>query len=291
MNSTDAPKLHGPAAVLLADARFEPVSAGRRSEVWRATFDDDRADLAVKKAASSFDDGVDAGAARAEAVTLLHAEAARLAWVTEHLAGRGLGVPSLEVAPEADDSDPVLVTGWLDGTVDPRLLRSPELAVQAFARGLASLHEASRRIDLDACPYDASLEARLAAAEARVSAGLVDTASLADPYSRYSPSELLDRVRQMAAACKAPDSADRVLLHGDLCVSNIIFDPAYGGTVGAIDWAWAGVGDRHQDLAVTARSLVRNFSGEVLPDFFSAYGLEEPDLLRIETYVLLEELF
>lgn len=292
-----APSLHGEAAQRLAGAVFEPVSSGRRSRVFKAGFDGDRPALAVKVAAPAGpgpDDaptGPEPAAVRREAVELIHAEAQRLVWLHDTLHGRGLAAPELVVVPEPDDPDPILVTAWLEGTVDPRLMRTPEVAVENFGRALASLHEASRRIDLDTCPYDASLDARIDAAAARVEAGLVDTSGLEDPYDHYTPGELLDRVRHMAAATSSLDAADRVLVHGDLCVSNIIFDPAYSTTVGAIDWAFAGVGDRHQDLAVTARSLSRNLSGEVLPDFFAAYGLAEPDLLRIETYVTLEELF
>lgn len=305
MTDAAGPELHGRAADTLAGARFEPVSSGRRSRVWRARFDDDRADLAVKAPAVTFDasagdpaddrasdasDPADA-AARAEAVSLVHAEAARLAWVIEHLAGRGLGTPELVVAPDPGDPDPVLVTTWLEGTVDPRMLRSPEIAVESFGRALASLHEASRRIDLDACPFDASLDAQIDRAAARVDAGLVDTTRLDDPYDHYTPRGLLETVRRMADATTPPGPDDRVLCHGDLCVTNLVFDPAYSTTVGALDWAFAGFGDRHHDLAVTARSLARNLSGEVLPDFFAAYGLSHPDLLRIETYVALDELF
>lgn len=290
MSPQGGPDLHGPAATVLADAAFEPVASGRRSRVWRATFPDDRGDLAVKMAAPAPPVG-EGGGGHAEAVAAIHAEAERLVWLTEALHGRGLAVPGLVVVPEPGDRQPILVTSWLEGTVDPRLLRSPEVAVENFGRALASLHEAARRIDLDACPFDASLERQLARAQERVDRGLVDPGGFAHPYDHYTPAELLDRVRQMAEAASGPAAEDRVLVHGDLCVTNIVFDPAYSTTVGALDWGFAGVGDRHQDLAITARSLARNFSGEVLPDFFAAYGLEHPDLLRIETYVTLEELF
>lgn len=287
MSRDAGPDLHGEASRLLAGAAFEPVTSGRRARVWRASFADGRGDVAVKTAAP----GAAADPVRAEAVALIHAETERIAWLADTLHDRGLATPELVVAPEAGDDDPILVTSWLEGTIDPRLMRSPEVAVENFGRALASLHEASRRIDLDACPFDASLERRLEQAAVRVERGLVDTSRLEDPYDHYTATELLDRVRQMAEAASGPDTVDRVLVHGDLCVSNIVFDPAYSTTVGAIDWAFAGVGDRHQDLAITARSLTRNLSGEVLPDFFAAYGLSHPDLLRIETYVTLEELF
>lgn len=287
----EPPVLHGAARESLRDARFVPVASGHRSRVWRASYDDDRADLAVKTVPPRHDGPAPAAAFRAETVALIHAEADRLAWVTEHLAGRGVPVPELVVAPEAGDPDPILVTTWVEGTVDPRMVRSPEVAVELFARTLASLHEASRRIDLDACPFDASLDHLLDHAADRIDRGLVDTSRLEDPYDRYTPTELLDRVHQMATTAAAPGAEDRVLVHGDLCVTNVVLDPAYSTAAGVIDWAHAGVGDRHQDLAITARSLARNLSGEVLPDFFDAYGLSDPDLLRIETYAALEELF
>lgn len=291
MNGHALPSLHGAALGHLAGAVWEPITSGRRSQVWRGSFADDRADVALKMAAPEASDRYDGASERAEAVALVHAEAERLVWITEHLSGRGLGVPGIVALPEVGDPDPILITTWLEGTVDPRLMRSPEIAVESFGRALASLHEASRRIDLDDCPFDASIASRLEQAAERVERGLVDTAVLEHPFNRYTADELLDRVRQMADACSDPAPADRVLVHGDLCVTNIVFDPAYSATVGALDWAFAGLGDRHQDLAITARSLSRNLSGEVLPDFFAAYGLGEPDLLRIETYVTLEELF
>lgn len=290
MTTPAEPTLHGEAVRVLSGGRFQAVASGRRSMVWRVEFDDGRPTLALKQATPAGFDGATVESHR-EAVSLIQEESARLVWVDATLHGRGVATPAPVVLPDADDPDPLLVTAWLEGTTDPRLMRSPEVAVENFARATASLHAASRRVDLSTCGFDASLGARIDAAARRVEAGLVDTSTLEDPFNRYTPRELLDRVRQMASACAEPGDDDRVFVHGDLCVSNIIFDPAYSTTVGAVDWAFAGVGDRHQDLAITARSLSRNLSGEVLPDFFAAYGLAEPDLMRIETWVLLEELF
>lgn len=287
MSTAAHPAWHGEAESVLRDARVESRASGRRSQVWRATFDDGRPSLAVKLPVTAGRTDAEAG----EAARLVHDEASRLAWLAEHVPVRGLAIPEVVVAPEPDDPSPILVTTWLAGEVDPRLLSSPGVAVVAFGRALAVLHDASRSLDLDGCPFDASLATHLGAAARRVDDGLVDTAALDDPFDRYEATDLLERARRLAGVTRAPDATDRVLVHGDLCVSNLLLDPGSGTAVGAVDWAWAGVGDRHLDLAVTARSLARNFSGEVLPDFFAAYGELDPDPLRLEAYALIEELF
>ena len=88
----------------------------------------------------------------------------------------------------------------------------------------------------------------------------------------------------------AVHEADQVLVHGDFCVTNLLVDPATAAATGVLDWGRCGIGDRHLDLAVTARSVVRNFGGEALPGFFAAYGESHPDPLRLEFYALLDEL-
>ncbi len=284
---TDKPLIPTALAALLAGANFERQEGGQRASVWHVTFDDDRPDLAIKTA---IDDQAASAERHRESRMLMSQEIARLEWLSKDATISGLNFPTVVIVYDADGAQPMLVTSWMDGTTDPRLLRSPSQAMEVIGRALASLHEGSRRIDLSTCPFDSSLDALLDRAEQRVNAGLVGTNALRDPFDHFTPADLLAKARQLASSTRPMEDADRVLVHGDLCISNIIFDPQYSTVVGAVDWAHAGVGDRHYDLAVTARSMARNFSGEVLPDLFVAYGLDEPDLVRIEAYALIEEL-
>ena len=48
--------------------------------------------------------------------------------------------------------------------------------------------------------------------------------------------------------------------------------------------------DRYLDLAVVARQLANRVSPHALGPFFAAYGLDAPDLHRIDFYLLLDEL-
>lgn len=131
---------------------------------------------------------------------------------------------------------------------------------------------------------------RTSRVDERVAAGLVDGSRFEDVFARYTPGELAERLRKLADAAAVPEPEDRVLVHGDLCVSNLLVDPNGGAPLGVVDWAFAGVGDRHLDLAIAARSLARNFGGECLPSLFAAYGGFDPDPIRLELYALAEEL-
>lgn len=285
---SDAPILvSAHVAEVLSGARWEAVASGRRAAVWRCTFSDGRPTVAVKAASS---EGTPSAAGRAEAEALLRDEAAVLGWMAEPFAELGIAVPAVVAGPSPDDRAPALVTTWLDGEPDLRFLGSATLAAESFGRALATLHGASRHVDLERCPADDSLTAHLERIDRRIAAGLVDASRFEDVFARYAPDELAERLHKLADVAVEPGPDDRVFLHGDLCASNLLVDPNSGTPLGLVDWPFAGVGDRHLDLAITARSLVRNFGGECLPSFFAAYGDFDPDPIRLEVYALAEEL-
>ena len=73
---------------------------------------------------------------------------------------------------------------------------------------------------------------------------------------------------------------ENVLLHGDFCLPNIIFD---GGKLsGYIDLGGGGIGDRHVDLFWGAWTLNFNLHTEKYRDiFFDAYGRDKIDEERL----------
>lgn len=276
----------GEAAHLLDGARWTAVTSGANTLVWRCTFGDGRAPVVVKAARSGMGERADEASAQA-----VRGEADRLGWLAAHVELSSLRLPEVVLAPAPDDPAPLLITRWIDAEADLRLLGSAVTVARIYGQALAEIHGALGAADLDVCPFDASLTERLTRLEHRVADGLVDPTRFGEPFDRYTPAELLVRINRMAEVARDPEPADRVLLHGDLCVTNLLVDVPAESPVAAVDWAWAGVGDRHQDLAITARSLLRNFGGESLPTFFAAYGGFDPDPLRIELYSISEELF
>ena len=90
--------------------------------------------------------------------------------------------------------------------------------------------------------------------------------------------------------------------HGDYCFPNVILRESSGeqgfptdgpglALSGFVDCGRAGVADPYQDLALCARSVVRNLGAEWVPVFFAEYGLSVVDQERIDFYTLLDEFF
>lgn len=171
------------------------------------------------------------------------------------------------------------VPGW--EASDERWHDDPTLMVDALAAGLRQIHA----LDIRDCPFDQRLAAKLAEAKRRVLAGAVDESDFEPQYLGCSASVLYE---ELLATC--PMEEDLVFTHGDYCLPNVLLDD--GGVTGFIDWGWAGVADRYQDLALAVRSLGYNLGDARWGErFLRAYGLKDVDRERMRFYVLLDEFF
>ncbi len=124
----------------------------------------------------------------------LHREAERLRW-----AARYTPVPRV-LGEGTDETGYWLHTAALPGrsAVDARWRADPETAVRAIAHGLRSLHD---RVPLDDCPFEWSVETRLATA---------------------APSEA--GIHEAWRCAGNPPPIDRlVVCHGDACAPNTYY--------------------------------------------------------------------
>jgi len=156
---------------------------------------------------------------------------------------------------------------------------SPPQIVGIMAMALRSLHEVS----IAECPFDHRLGERIAAAQNRVSLGLVDEADFDDERQGRIASDVLAELLSTL-----PETCDLVVTHGDACLPN--FMAAGSNFTGFIDCGRLGVSDRYQDLALSARSIASNLGQMWVEPFFREYGVE-PDHQRIAFYCLLDEFF
>jgi len=203
-------------------------------------------------------------------------EAARLAW----LAGRGLPCPEV-VAHESDGERSFLLMTALPGddlVTAATLL--PEGRVEILASALNTLHS----LDIGSCPFDHRLDNRLATAEARLQAGLVDETDFDEARLGKSAFFLFDELQRLR-----PEAENLVVAHGDACLPN--FMTADGRFSGYIDCCRLGVADRYQDIALACRSVSYNLGEEFVRLFLNAYGLSIIDPERVEYYQLLDEFF
>ena len=208
----------------------------------------------------------------------LIAEQQRLIWLQDRLP-----VPTV-LAFSHDDEKTYLLISAIAGLMsfDDHFNHHVSTIVRLLAEGLRLIHN----IDVHDCPFDARLTHKLALAEQRTSAGLVDEADFDDERKGMHAGELLKQLVK-----SQPTTEDIVFTHGDYCLPNVLIDPVHLRLSGFIDWGRAGIADRYQDLALAARSIVHNFGEQWVSLFWEIYGLETVDPAKIAFYQLLDEFF
>ncbi len=234
----------------------------------------------------------------------LDAEVAALSWLAQRdLGPRPVEPPSqsvlatLPALPAVDGLAPSTAAGthWYDRTRWYRRLSGwpadgPENQVQG-AGLLEGLGRALRRLhDL---PVDASLPVvglaeLLDDAAVRVAAGAVDPEQFAPARRRLEPQRLLDQLRALEPVLERRRPVKAVVTHGSCRLGAVWLERTE--PTGFIGAARLAVADPYRDLGAMARSLAAVFGAEGLPGFFSAYGLTDPDPIRLEFHALLDEL-
>ncbi|MEU8102298.1 aminoglycoside 3'-phosphotransferase [Nonomuraea muscovyensis] len=204
----------------------------------------------------------------------LRAEAERLVW-----AGRWARVPRvLELGADAEGE--WLVTAPVPGrsAVDPRWLAEPATAVVAIGRGLRLFHDA---LPVAECPFDWSVERRLAQADERIARG-------SGPAEWFAEHRHLDPEQARARIGEPPPIDRLVVCHGDACAPNTLVADD-GGFAAHVDLGSLGVADRWADLAVAAWSTEWNYGPGYADLVYESYGVV-PDRERIAYYRLLWDL-
>ncbi|RPE78182.1 kanamycin kinase [Frondihabitans sp. PhB153] len=182
----------------------------------------------------------------------LRAEEERLRWARSFTP-----VPTVLASGRDPDAD-WLVTQGLPGrsAVDARWRAEPERAVAALGTGLRRLHDG---LPVDECPFDWSVETRLARSE---------KATTKDPaLLPFGPVPSVDRL---------------VVCHGDPCAPNTLITDD-GSWAGHVDLDALGVADRWADIAVATMSLGWNYGPGWDDVFLQAYGVK-PDAQRTAFY-------
>ncbi len=215
--------------------------------------------------------------ATGESATELAGEAARLEWL-----GRYLPVPRvLKCAASPGET-------WLAMTAVPGITAFEWLeanpgrqreAVTTIADRLRALHA----IPTDVCPFDSTYPLRLVEARRRMETGLVDVSQFDGEHEGWMPEQVWDELTALPAF-----TPDLVVTHGDCTLDNILIED--GRVTGCIDLGLAGIADRWQDLAILWSDL-GEFDADLQQHFLTAYGIAEPDRLKIKFHLSLYEFF
>ncbi|WP_374312851.1 phosphotransferase [Microbacterium sp.] len=180
----------------------------------------------------------------------LAGEAERLTWASAFTR-----VPHV-LEEGSDATHEWLVTQALPGrsAVAPRWIAEPAAAVRAVGEGLRALHEA---LPVEHCPFDWSVPARIANAEAR-------------------------GIRVPDALRDAPPIDRLVVCHADACCPNTLIGED-GRWLAHVDLGQLGAGDRWADIAVASMSTEWNYGPGWDDALIEAYGVD-PDRPRLSYY-------
>jgi len=255
---------------VLAHRQLERVTAGMSAAaVWRCTREGEST-LYLKTALTS-------------AAMALDGEAARLEWMR----ASGLPVPAVHAYLKTEAAEYLLLdeVAGVDAS-EQRWQSVAARVIAALAIGLRRLHQTS----ITECPFDQRVAGQIEEAGARMVSGRVDIDDFDEIRTGRSASDLFAEL-----VATRPSGEDLVFTHGDYCVPNIILrhtEPEGDVTVaGFVDCGRAGVADRHQDLALAARSITYNFGEQWVAPFFKLYGDPTPDPEKLAFYTLLDEFF
>lgn len=202
----------------------------------------------------------------------LRDEAARLRW----LAGR-VTVPEVLASAAEGDREWLLMTA-LAGT-NAAAARAPvSVKVRVVAHALRTLHA----IDASTCPFDESLDTKIARAADNVRQDLVETAHFDEENLGRSAAGLFSEMLS-----KRPAFEDLVVTHGDACLPNVMLDG--NRFSGFVDCTRAGRADRYQDLALACRSIEGDLGAQWVAPFLRHYDPDPIDRERLAFYRLLDE--
>lgn len=197
---------------------------------------------------------------------------------TQWLASHGVRVP--ETVGYHNDGDRVAwLTTAVPGTSAADSTLPPFELARLFGRALRALHA----LPVDACPFDETIQARLAIARRDIDAGRVDPDQFDDRNAGVSPDEVFRRLTQ------SPPVEDLVVAHGDAALNNMLIGPGY--TIGFVDCGRAGRADRYLDLAVTANYIAEIYGEKWIRPFAKAYGETEWQDDKARYFLDLYELF
>ncbi|MCE4553589.1 APH(3') family aminoglycoside O-phosphotransferase [Pelomonas cellulosilytica] len=254
-----------PSLAALADARWRRDLVGEAGAAVYRVQRRGQPDLYLKQA-------------RGEAAQALVDELARLQWLADFM-------PTAPLRHfEFYGRKAWLLTQAVPGrTAYEWLQQAPERTLQivaALVDALLRLHA----LPAAQCPFQSTLEGRLAQAHARLEAGLIDVDDFDDVRAGWTANDVWRALQRLS-----PEAIDPVVTHGDYSLDNILLDERLQLT-GLIDVGRLGVADRYQDLAILWNCL-GEFGPQAQQALFPAYGIPKPDRRRLDFYLCLDECF
>jgi len=178
----------------------------------------------------------------AEQQGVLQAERDRLQWA------RANGIPTAELLDWSTNNEwACLLTSTVHGVLANRL---PADGLWQAWPSITTILQQLHALPADDCPFVRGLSEMFALAEDVVARGAVNPQFLPREVRHLPPAELLTQLRSEQQERLVEEEADLVVCHGDLCLPNVMVDPATRCVTGLIDLGRLGRADRYADIAL-----------------------------------------
>lgn len=217
---------------------------------------------------------------------VLQAERDRVHWATAN------GVPTAQVLDFATNSEwACLLTSAVPGVPADRL---PATALWQSWPSVTSALRRLHSLPTDDCPFDRGLSQMFAVADDIVGRGVTNPQFLPAAVRHVPATEVLQQLRSEQQQRLVEEEADLVVCHGDLCLPNVIVDPATHVVTGLIDLGRLGRADRYVDIALLLANSRGTWTDEtqaIAADnlFADGYGITL-DATRRQFYLCLDGL-
>jgi streptomycin 3"-kinase len=221
-----------------------------------------------------------------ERSTELAAERDRNVWLND------TAIPCARVLDwRKSDAGACLVTRAVEGApaseLDAPALRRAWPSVVRVVRALHAL-------PVDRCPFDRGLGQMMSWAVASVAEGRVVVEFLPVSLQRTPPPRILEQIKAELPMRRTQERAGLAVCHGDLCLPNILVDPATGEVAGLIDLGRLGTADPYGDLALLIATARETWSDEAMAreaeEALAEIYRTELDPERLDFYLRLDPL-
>lgn len=174
--------------------------------------------------------------------SVLEAERDRLCWAS------GNGIPTAQVLDWATSNEwACLLTSAVPGVPADQL---PAAALWQAWPSITTTLRQLHSLPTGDCPFDRGLSEMFARAGDVVGRGATNPQFLPAEVRHIPATEVLRQLRSEEQQRLVEEEADLVVCHGDLCLPNVIVDPATHLVTGLIDLGRLGRADRYADIAL-----------------------------------------
>ena len=206
----------------------------------------------------------------------LTSEYEKLKWLNDKLS-----VPRITLYDYTDDTE-YLITESVGGKMacSEYYLNNPEVGINVIAKAFKQIVD----VDIKDCPFNVSIDYKLALVESNVNNNLIHLEDLKEETLKKFGN--LENIIKFLKDNKFDD--EYCFSHGDTSLPNIF---ASGNEfVGFIDVGECGIADKWFDLAICEKSIKRNYGEQYISKFYDELNII-PERDKIDYYLLMMELY